>query len=171
MLHYAVVFFVISLIAAVFGFAGISGDAAGIARILFFVFLILATVSFIATTADSRERKPSRRELRRRELEREADARIKADALRKDRIAWLRCTFPLGKSFEYLGRTCVPTDHSKAVQRWGTTCPHDTWWEDVPHLWADYADDQGVIHSVQFRWPEAVALAASNELTCAGAAP
>jgi uncharacterized membrane protein YtjA (UPF0391 family) len=51
MLHYAVIFFVIALIAAVFGFAGIAAGAAGIAKILFFVFLILAIVSFIANTA------------------------------------------------------------------------------------------------------------------------
>jgi uncharacterized membrane protein YtjA (UPF0391 family) len=51
MLHYAVIFFVIALIAAVFGFSGIAAGAAGIAKILFFVFLILAVVSFIANTA------------------------------------------------------------------------------------------------------------------------
>jgi uncharacterized membrane protein YtjA (UPF0391 family) len=51
MLHYAVIFFVIALIAAVFGFAGIAAGAAGIAKILFFVFLVLAIVSFIANTA------------------------------------------------------------------------------------------------------------------------
>ena len=46
MLHYAVVFLVIALIAAVLGFGGIASGAAGIAKILFFVFLILAVVSF-----------------------------------------------------------------------------------------------------------------------------
>jgi len=35
MLHYAVVFFVIALIAALFGFGGIAAGAAGIAQILF----------------------------------------------------------------------------------------------------------------------------------------
>ena len=40
MLYYAVVFFVIALIAAVFGFGGIAAGAAGIAKILFFVFLV-----------------------------------------------------------------------------------------------------------------------------------
>ena len=35
MLHYAVVFFVIALIAALFGFGGIAAGAAGIAKILF----------------------------------------------------------------------------------------------------------------------------------------
>ena len=37
MLHYAVVFLVIALIAAVFGFGGIAAGAAGIAKILFVV--------------------------------------------------------------------------------------------------------------------------------------
>jgi len=47
MLHYAVVFFVIALVAAVFGFGGIAAGAAGIAKILFIVFLIGAVVSFL----------------------------------------------------------------------------------------------------------------------------
>jgi uncharacterized membrane protein YtjA (UPF0391 family) len=47
MLHYAVVFFVIALIAALFGFGGIAAGAVGIAKILFFVFIILAIASFI----------------------------------------------------------------------------------------------------------------------------
>ena len=41
------VFFVIALIAAVFGFGGIAAGAVGIAKTLFFIFLILAIVSFI----------------------------------------------------------------------------------------------------------------------------
>ena len=39
MLHYAVVFLIIALIAAVFGFGGIAAGAVGIAKILFFVFV------------------------------------------------------------------------------------------------------------------------------------
>ena len=39
MLNWAWVFLVIALIAAVFGFGGIAASAAGIAKILFFVFL------------------------------------------------------------------------------------------------------------------------------------
>ncbi|HPF27950.1 MAG TPA: DUF1328 domain-containing protein [Steroidobacteraceae bacterium] len=46
MLHYAVIFFVIALIAAVFGFTGIAAGAASIAKILFFVFLIVAAITF-----------------------------------------------------------------------------------------------------------------------------
>jgi uncharacterized membrane protein YtjA (UPF0391 family) len=47
MLHYAIVFFVIALIAAVFGFGGIAASAVGIAKILFVIFLILAVASFL----------------------------------------------------------------------------------------------------------------------------
>jgi len=47
MLHYAVVFFVIALIAALFGFGGIAASAVGIAKILFVVFAILAVASFL----------------------------------------------------------------------------------------------------------------------------
>jgi uncharacterized membrane protein YtjA (UPF0391 family) len=48
MLHYAVVFFIIALIAAVFGFGGIAAGAVGIAKVLFFVFIVLAAVSLMA---------------------------------------------------------------------------------------------------------------------------
>jgi uncharacterized membrane protein YtjA (UPF0391 family) len=47
MLYWAAVFFVIALLAAVFGFGGIAASAAGVAKILFFVFLVLAVVSLI----------------------------------------------------------------------------------------------------------------------------
>ena len=47
MLYYAVVFFVIALLAAVFGFGGIAGAATGIAKILFFVFLVLFVISLL----------------------------------------------------------------------------------------------------------------------------
>jgi uncharacterized membrane protein YtjA (UPF0391 family) len=47
MLHYALVFLVIALIAALFGFSGIYVAAAGIAKILFFLFLVLFVVSLI----------------------------------------------------------------------------------------------------------------------------
>jgi uncharacterized membrane protein YtjA (UPF0391 family) len=48
MLHYAAVFFVIALIAAVFGFTGIAVGAAEIAKVLFFVFVVLFVISLIA---------------------------------------------------------------------------------------------------------------------------
>jgi uncharacterized membrane protein YtjA (UPF0391 family) len=47
MLHWSLVFLVIALIAAVLGFGGIAGTAVGIAKILFFVFLVLWLVSFL----------------------------------------------------------------------------------------------------------------------------
>jgi len=47
MLHYAVVFFAIALIAALFGFGGIAAGAVSIAKTLFVVFLILAIASFL----------------------------------------------------------------------------------------------------------------------------
>mgnify|MGYP003388707404 FL=1 len=47
MLHYAVVFFVIALIAALFGFGGIAAGAVGIAKVLFVVLLILAIGTFV----------------------------------------------------------------------------------------------------------------------------
>jgi uncharacterized membrane protein YtjA (UPF0391 family) len=47
MLHWAVVFLVVALIAAVFGFGGIAGTAAGFAKVLFFVFLIMFVVSLL----------------------------------------------------------------------------------------------------------------------------
>jgi uncharacterized membrane protein YtjA (UPF0391 family) len=47
MLYWAAVFFVIALLAAVFGFGGIAASAVGVAKVLFFVFLILAVVSLI----------------------------------------------------------------------------------------------------------------------------
>lgn len=47
MLHYAVVFFVIALIAALFGFGGIAAGAASIGKTLFIVFIVLAIASFL----------------------------------------------------------------------------------------------------------------------------
>lgn len=47
MLHYAVVFLVIALVAALLGFGGIAAGAVGIAKILFLVFISMAIVAFI----------------------------------------------------------------------------------------------------------------------------
>jgi len=47
MLYWAAVFFVIALLAAIFGFGGLAASAVGVAKILFFVFLVLAVVSFL----------------------------------------------------------------------------------------------------------------------------
>ena len=48
MLGWTITFLIIALIAAAFGFGGIAVAAAGIARILFFVFLVLFVVSLLS---------------------------------------------------------------------------------------------------------------------------
>jgi uncharacterized membrane protein YtjA (UPF0391 family) len=47
MLRWALVFCVIALLASAFGFFALSGTAMEIARILFFVFLVLLVISLI----------------------------------------------------------------------------------------------------------------------------
>jgi uncharacterized membrane protein YtjA (UPF0391 family) len=47
MLRWALLFFIVAIIAAVFGFGGIAGEAAWIGKILLVVFLILAVVSLV----------------------------------------------------------------------------------------------------------------------------
>lgn len=47
MVSWAITFFLIALVAAVFGFGGIAGDAAWIGQVLLVVFLILAVVSAV----------------------------------------------------------------------------------------------------------------------------
>ena len=58
MLHYAAVFFVIALIAALFGFTGIAAGAAGLAQTLFAVFIVLGlgTVALEIALANLRGR-------------------------------------------------------------------------------------------------------------------
>lgn len=48
MLHWALVFLLIALVAGVFGFSSLYVAAAGIAKILFFVFIVLFLVSLIS---------------------------------------------------------------------------------------------------------------------------
>lgn len=48
MLGWAITFFIIAIIAAVFGFGNIAAAATGIAKILFFVFIVLFVLSLIA---------------------------------------------------------------------------------------------------------------------------
>ena len=50
MLYWALVFFVVALLAAVLGFTGIAFAAAGVAKILLFVFLVLFLVSLVGHT-------------------------------------------------------------------------------------------------------------------------
>lgn len=47
MLRWALAFFIIALVAAIFGFGGIAVAAAGIAKILFFIFLVLFLVALL----------------------------------------------------------------------------------------------------------------------------
>jgi uncharacterized membrane protein YtjA (UPF0391 family) len=47
MLAWSIIFLVVALIAGVLGFGGIASTATGIARILFFVFLVLFAVSLL----------------------------------------------------------------------------------------------------------------------------
>ena len=48
MLRYAIIFFVVAIVAAIFGFGGIAAGATEIAKVLFFVFLVLFIVSLVA---------------------------------------------------------------------------------------------------------------------------
>lgn len=48
MLSWALTFFVVAIIAAVLGFTTVAGAAASIAKILFFVFLVLTLVALVA---------------------------------------------------------------------------------------------------------------------------
>jgi len=48
MLRWALIFLVIGLIAAVLGFTNVAGAAIGIAKILFFVFMVIFVVLLVA---------------------------------------------------------------------------------------------------------------------------
>jgi uncharacterized membrane protein YtjA (UPF0391 family) len=58
MLRWALIFLVISLIAALFGFTGISVAAAGIAKILFFLFIVITVILFALVIAAGRSMSP-----------------------------------------------------------------------------------------------------------------
>lgn len=58
MLYWALVFFVVSIVAAVFGFGGIADTSAGIAQIMFYVFLVFFVISLIAGLANGERRTP-----------------------------------------------------------------------------------------------------------------
>jgi uncharacterized membrane protein YtjA (UPF0391 family) len=142
MIHYAVIFFVIALIAAVFGFAGIAAGASGVAKILFFVFLILAVISFIANTAceDTFPREPTKKELE--------------EQRRLERIAELRKLFRMGREFHYLGVRMRVTSRTHTV--WG--------WDDAPsppiaELRCEYIARDGTVKEARFSLEEARVLA------------
>ena len=56
MLRWSLGFFVVAIIAAVFGFGGIATGAADIARVLFFIFLVVFVVSLLAGLGRRRSR-------------------------------------------------------------------------------------------------------------------
>ena len=47
MLRWAVIFFIIAIVAALFGFGGIAEGAASIAQVLFFIFTVLFLLALI----------------------------------------------------------------------------------------------------------------------------
>ncbi len=47
MLRYALIFFIVAIIAALFGFGGIAAGATEIAKILFYIFIVIFLVSLI----------------------------------------------------------------------------------------------------------------------------
>lgn len=47
MLRYALIFLLVAILAGAFGFGGIASEAAWIARVLFFIFLVLFIVSLM----------------------------------------------------------------------------------------------------------------------------
>lgn len=51
MLNWALIFLIVALLAALFGFTGIAVASAGIAKILFFLFLVLFLVSLLTGLA------------------------------------------------------------------------------------------------------------------------
>ena len=58
MLYWALVFFIISVIAGVFGFGGVSVAAAGIAQILFYIFVVIFLVALITGLLGGRRAGP-----------------------------------------------------------------------------------------------------------------
>lgn len=49
LLHWAIVFLVVALVAAVLGFGGIAGTAMEGAKILFWIAIILAVIAFVVS--------------------------------------------------------------------------------------------------------------------------
>lgn len=47
LLDWTIIFLVLAIIAAVFGFGGLAQESAGIAKILFFVFIVIYIATFL----------------------------------------------------------------------------------------------------------------------------
>ena len=58
MLRWSLIFFIVAIIAAVFGFGGVAAGASEIARVLFFFFLVIFVVSLIWGLATGRRAGP-----------------------------------------------------------------------------------------------------------------
>jgi uncharacterized membrane protein YtjA (UPF0391 family) len=58
LLHYAIVFLVVALVAAALGFGGVAGTAMEGARILFWVAIILFVISLVAGLMRGRTPRP-----------------------------------------------------------------------------------------------------------------
>lgn len=58
MLRWSLGFFIVAIIAAVFGFGGISSGASELARICFFFFLVIFLVSLVYGLATGRKMQP-----------------------------------------------------------------------------------------------------------------
>jgi uncharacterized membrane protein YtjA (UPF0391 family) len=58
MLRWSLIFFVVALAAGILGFVGIASDAAYIARILFFIFLVLFLIRLIFELTSGRTPPP-----------------------------------------------------------------------------------------------------------------
>jgi uncharacterized membrane protein YtjA (UPF0391 family) len=56
MLYWAVVFLIIAIVAAIFGFGGIAVAATGIAKVLFFIFIVIFLITLFF--GFSRRRRP-----------------------------------------------------------------------------------------------------------------
>lgn len=54
LLKWTLVFFILALIAAAFGFGGLAGTASSIAQILFFGFLVFAVVTLVMNLTKSK---------------------------------------------------------------------------------------------------------------------
>lgn len=58
MLSWALAFFIVAIVAAVFGFGGIAAGAQGIAQVLFFLFIIAFAISLIVSLVTGRSPRP-----------------------------------------------------------------------------------------------------------------
>jgi uncharacterized membrane protein YtjA (UPF0391 family) len=58
MLRWAIIFFIVAIIAALFGFTGIAGAAAWIAQVLFFLFLVFFVIALVMGLLGGRSKTP-----------------------------------------------------------------------------------------------------------------